>query len=211
MKRTVVALLGIFALVVCLSTSAMAQDFENRWGLGLRASYYVPEDDTIDSIKFDPEATFLIDANVTYFFFKEFSLEFLVGWTKPDVDAESGGVSLKFGELEQIPMLLTAKYHHWFNPKSSLYLGGGVGYYLNDFSTAAPFSSLFTIEADNSFGYHLNAGFESFVWEKTSLSIDFKYIINEADFTEKVTGFPDSTSSIDLNAFVIGVGFKYYF
>ena len=214
MRRTVVALLGIFALVVCLSTSAMAQEFDKKWGLGLRASYYAPTDDTVEGVKYDPDSTFLIDANLTYFFIKEFSLEFLVGWTKPDVNAEISGLSVDFGELEQIPLLLTAKYHHWFNPQSSLYLGGGIGYYLNDFTLSDTIKAVdptLNISADDSFGYHLNAGFETFIWEKTSLNVDFKYVINEADFNQTGGGGPPSTSSVDINAWVFGLGLKYYF
>ena len=214
MKRTVWVLLGMVATVLVFSSSGLAQDVVNRFGLGFRASYLTPESDTVEDIKYDPDSTYLIEGNLTYFFLKSFSLEFLAGYTKPDVNAEFSGLSVDFGELRQIPILLTGQYHYWFNQKSNVYLGGGVGYYLNDFSLSSTVTSVdptLDIEADNSIGYHLNAGFETFVANNTTINFDLKYIFNEVDFTEKEPGFPDDTSTVGLDSFVIGVGVKYYF
>ena len=159
MRKTLWALLGMVAIVLLFSGSGLAQDVDNRFGLGLRLSYLSPDGATIDDVTYDPGGTYLVDGNFTYFFVKSFSLEFLVGYTKTDADAEFSGLSVDFGELKQIPLLLTGQYHFWFNPNSNIYLGGGVGYYLNDFSLSSAVTSIdptFELEADDQVARLLN-------------------------------------------------------
>lgn len=214
MKKNICALFCAVAILMIISNVSIAQELGNKFGIGARVSYINPTDDTIDTITFDPDGTILFDGNLTYYFSNSFSLEFLVGYTKPDVAAEMMGLEIDFGELEQIPLLLTGQYHIWINPESNIYLGGGIGYYLNDFSLSSLIKSIdptLDISADNSFGYHFNAGFETFITDNMTLNLDFKYILNKADFTSREPGLPDETSEVDLNAFVLGLGIKYLF
>jgi len=214
MRKNICALVCVVAVLLFFSNIGMAQERENRYGIGARLSRIDATDDTVDDVTFDPDGTILYEGNLTYYFSNSFSLEFLIGYTKTDVAAEILGLGIDFGELKQIPLLLTGHYHHWINPKSNIYLGGGIGYYLQDFSLSSLVKSVnpnLDIEADDSFGYHVNAGVETFITDNTTVNLDLKYIWNAADFTSTEPGFPDDTDKIDLNAFVIGLGIKYYF
>lgn len=214
MRKNICALFCVVAILLFFSNVSIAQDLENRFSIGARLSRVDVVDDKIEDITFDPDGTILYEGNLTYYFSNSFSLEFLIGYTETDVDAEIIGIGIDFGELEQIPLLLTGHYHFWINPKSNIYLGGGIGYYFNDFSLSGLVKTIdpnLDIDADDSFGYHVNAGFEAFITDNTTFNVDLKYIWNEADFTAKEPGFPDDTDEVDLNAFVIGLGIKYYF
>jgi outer membrane protein len=214
MRKNICALFCVVAILLFFSNVSIAQDLENRFSIGTRLSYVDVADDKVEDITIDPDNTILLEGNLTYYFSNSFSLEFLIGYTETDVDAKIIGTGVNFGELEQIPLLLTGHYHFWINPESNIYLGGGIGYYLNDFSLSGLVKSIdpnLDIDADDSFGYHVNAGFETFITDNMTLNLDLKYIWNKADFTARETGFPDETDEVDLNAFVIGLGIKYYF
>ncbi len=214
MRKNIYTLLCGIVILLFFSSVTIAQDLAARYSIGARLSYVDNDDDTIDGVTFDPDEAILYEGNLTYYFSNSFSLEFLIGYTDTDVDAEVIGIPVDFGQLEQIPLLLTGHYHFWINPNSNVYLGGGIGYYLNDFSLSGLVKSIdpdLDIDADDSFGYHLNAGFEAFIAENVAFNVDLKYIWNEADFTAKEPGVPDETNEIDLDAFVIGLGVKYYF
>lgn len=215
MNKKIGIVLLIVAILLFFSNVSFAQEIENKWGIGARVSYYAPNDTMIEGINFNPDTTALFDGNLTYFFNKLFSLEFGVGYTKPDVDAEALGFSQKFGELEQIPITLTGRVHYWFqNSATTLYVGGGVGYYLNDFKLSSAFTTLspgLRLDADDSFGFHINGGVEFFITDNVALGGDLKYIWNDSDFTAFEPGFPPETVNIDLDAFSAGISIKYFF
>jgi outer membrane protein W len=90
-----------------------------------------------------------------------------------------------------------------------------VGYYFNDFdSERVTAEDIYNragaeIEVDDSVGFHVSAGIEIFVADNTAVNLDFKYVWNEIDLDVNLSDFADE--EVDLNAFVAGVGFKYYF
>jgi len=67
------------------------------------------------------------------------------------------------------------------------------------------------IDADDSFGFHINGGFEYFLNDNVALGFDLKYIWNDSDFTAFEPGFPTETVNIDLDGFSAGIGIKYFF
>ena len=215
MRKNFTILFWLITISLFFSHNSSAQMVENRLGIGARISYYDLGDTSVEGISFAPDSTALFEGNLTYFYNKMFSLEFGVGYTKPDVNAEALGLSVEFGELKQIPITLTGRMYYWF-PKSTtnLYFGGGVGYYLNDFKLSSAFESVmpgFSLNADDSFGFHLNTGLEYFINDKVALGIDLKYIWNDADFTAFEPGFAAETTNIDLEGFSVGLGIKYFF
>lgn len=172
-------------------------------------------ENTIEGVSFEPDAAPLFEGNLTMFPINWFSLEFSAGYTKTDINNDDFGVSLDFAEFKQIPLLLTGRFHWWNRSENfTLYGGGGIGYYINDaeisdlFSTAVPGTKL---SADDSFGFHLAGGLEWFIASNWALNLDLKYTINKADFTLTVPGFAPDSAEFDLNAFIGGVGIKYYF
>ena len=214
MKKNVVILVCIVSLIFFIGSISYAQTPPKNWGIGGRISWLTLDDDTVQGVTFDPDATVLFEGIAQYFVNDLFSLEFSVGYSNGDFDAESLGVSVNFGELQQIPVRLTGRFHHWFvDSKATFYGGGGVGYYFNDFDLANVVLSSepgASVDVDNSFGYHLDAGVEYFVTESWALDLDVKYVWNKADFD-----FIDSTGvetvGIALNSFIAGVSLKYCF
>jgi len=221
-------LLAILATVVLLLSPqpVFAQD-TGKFGFGVRVSYYGIQDDhfsyfTTFASAVDVESEFdeavLIEFDLTYFFCRYFSLELSAGYVKTDMDYSESGSEGMYGELEQVPILLTARIHwpinEWFSP----YIGGGAGYYINgidkaeegpaDFFSGAPPA----VEAlvDEVFGFHAAAGIEFFINDHFALNLDVKYIWQETNIGFDGAGF-DSSDSSHLDALTAGVGLKYYF
>jgi len=213
-KKIIIGLCAAGLLLLFVNVS-FAQGPDKKWGVGARLSYYTPDDTTIEGVKFDPDETILFEGNLTWLPINWLSLEFTVGYGKTDIDAEVMGLSVEFGEIEQIPLLLTGRLHWWSSDsKFTLYGGGGIGYYINDFSLSSIFLTVepgLSVDADDSFGFHLAAGLEYFIADNWAFNLDLKYIWNEADFDTSVSGVPAGTDEIDLDAFLFGIGIKYYF
>ena len=162
MRKNVIIVLGLVTLLLFFVNVSLAQGPDKKWGIGGRISYYAPTDSTIEGIKFDPDESALFEGNLTWVFTQWFSLEFMAGYAKTDVNAEAFGLAVEFGEVKQIPLLLTGRLHWWSSDsKLTLYGGGGIGYYINDFSLASIFLSVepgLSVDADDSFGFHPATG-----------------------------------------------------
>jgi outer membrane protein len=214
MRKKIIIVFCMVALLLFFVNVSFAEGPAKKWGIGGRISFISPEDDTIEGIKFDPDEGVFVEGMLQYLANNWFSMELSVGYAKVDVDAEAFGLSLDFGELEQIPILLTGRLHYWFaNSMATIYGGGGVGYYIRDFKLSGLVTSAVpgaAVDVDDSFGFHINAGIEFFFTENMALDLDLKYIWSEADFD-----FRDSTGVVtgegDLNAFVAGLSLKYFF
>ena len=189
-----------------------------RWGIGPRISlYYMNDYDLTADTEINTSASALFEGNVTWYARKWFSLELSGGYVRTNADVPYQGQRPDIGEFQQIPILLTARFHlwhpdNWFN----LYGGGGVGYYFNDFDVSGDLSGIipppgYSLSLDNSFGAHVAAGFEGFITNNWCINADVKYIWNEAEYSESVPGFFSPRESINLDALVFGIGFKYYF
>ena len=220
MRKNIIIVFCVATLLLFSVNVSFAQGPDKKWGIGARISYYAPDDTTIEGLKFDPDETALFEGNLTWLPINWLSLEFTVGYAKTDINVEALGVSLEFGELDQIPILLTGRLHWWSSDsKFTLYGGGGIGYYINDFEVSGIFATGIPSQgipglsgdADDSFGFHLAAGLEWFFAESWAFNLDLKYVWNEADFTLTPTGSAPEKDEIDLDAFVVGIGIKYYF
>ncbi len=197
-KKIITSFFVVTALLLVFSQIGFAQDMEGKFGVGARAAWvnYTHED-------FDSD--FMYGANLTYFVHRYISFELSVDYIESDLDS----LDITIGELEQVPILLTARTHLSTNPKVNPYLGIGLGYYLNDFDLSDSPSGV-KVDPDDTFGFHINAGVEYFVNEHFALNLDFKYIWNDVDFIFKDSGTRWKTE-FDLDTFYTGVGIKYYF
>lgn len=214
MKKKIIAPFFIVAaLMLVVSQVSFAQDMEGKIGIGARVAYVNYSDDDLGygiDMEFDEAAMY--GGNLTYFVHSYLSLELSVDYVETDVDSEVLGVSVGIGEFEQIPVLLSLRTHLSTNPKVSPYLTIGIGYYLNDFDMDDSIPAGYDIDPDDSIGYHLGAGIEYFFNEHFAFNFDLKYIWNNVDFDAK---FPDGSSindkKVDVDAFISGVGLKFYF
>jgi outer membrane protein W len=228
MRKKIIMGLGVLALLVFLGGVTLAQEpSAKRFGLGARLSYYEVDDVQVNSQLgtevYRPDATGLFEGNFTFFLHRLFSFEIAAGYAKTDIDADVNFPGLliasgDYGEFEQIPILGTARVHLWHpdpSRPSGFYIGLGLGYYINDLTLSSAvknFLPTFNVDVDNSFGAHANAGFEINLVDNLALNLDLKYVfMNEADVTLSLLGVGSTTTEIDLEGLIFGVGLKYYF
>jgi outer membrane protein W len=217
MKKRVILLIFVTALFVFIGQVGSAEELAKKFAVGARAGYYTIADDDIPQGEIRSNGTVYGEANLTYFFIDYFSLELSGGYAKPDLDLResSTGYVVEYGELKQIPFLLSARFHWWSDiPKVGLYAGGGVGYFVNDFSVSSAFKSLnpgVAVDVDNSLGAVVGIGLEYFLTTKWALNVDLKYIYNPVDFLQTQPGVGPSAFDLNLDTFLGGVGIKYYF
>ena len=217
MKKRVILLVFVTALFVFIGQVGSAEELAKKFAVGARAGFYKIADDDMPQGEITSNGTLYGEANLTYFFVDYFSLELSGGYVKPDLDLKENatGYVVEYGELKQIPFLLTARFHWWSDiPKVGLYAGGGVGYFINDFSVSSTFTSLnpgVVVDADNSLGAVVGVGLEYFISTKLALNVDLKYIYNPVDFLQTQPGVSPSAFDLNLNTFLGGVGIKYYF
>ena len=218
-KKIIASFFVVAALMLVVSQISFAQDMEGRLGLGARVSYvnYSGDDYTVYGFKVDvePDESAMYGVNLTYFVHRYLSLELSVDYVEADVDLEVLGVSVNIGELEQIPILLSLRTHLSTNPKVSPYLTIGIGYYLNDFNLSGLVTSVTPpgaeLDPDDSVGFHAGGGIEYFFNEHFAFNFDLKYLWNKTDVKDKAPGYTTVEYSVDLNSFIAGIGFKYYF
>ncbi len=203
------------ALLLVFAPMAMAQE-EGKAGLGIDLGYVLPQGDSIadDDIVIDADfnSTWTLGLSGTYWFADQFSLELAVEYLKTGLDFKVPGVAtLDVGELQQIPILLTARFHPVDLDNFSPYIGVGAGYYINDFDTSKTLEvdAEDELEADSNAGFHIAAGGEYFVDDNIALNLDLRYQFNQIKL--KVKSDPNDSENLDVNAFVAQVGLKYYF
>jgi outer membrane protein len=193
-------------------------NLQGRYSLGARVSYvnYSDDDYTVRGTKVDtePDDAVMFDGNFSYFFTNYFSVELSGGYVETDVDLTGGGSSGTAGELQQIPILLTGRFNIPIQNKLVPYLGGGVGYFINDFDQNDSVIEFIygpgaDVDVDNTWGYHINGGIDFLFTPNLALNLDFKYIWNEIEADVDRAGF--TKEEFDVNMFVVGGGIKYYF
>lgn len=219
MRTKLIVGLGVVAFLFFLGDSTFAQEpSAKRFAVGGRLSYYEVDDVNLGTGPYEPEAGGLAEGNFTLFLHRLVSFEFSGGYTIANVNASVGGYTGDFGEFTQIPILATVRIHLWhpdISRPSGFYFGGGLGYYINDHEISNAFKSALpglSIEMDNSLGAHVNAGFEINLVGSLALNLDLKYIfMNEADVKMSGPTVGTTTSEVDLNGLLFGVGLKYYF
>ena len=193
-------------LIVCFSQTAFGG---GRFGIGANVSFMgVADTGPDDEVQFD--GTSMIGLNVTAFMTRFMSVAVDLGYSKLDIDTDSGaGVTVSAGELKQMPLLLTARLHLPLSKSISPYVGAGLGYYFNDFDTS-DFLDLAggKLSADDNFAFHINGGIEVFFGEHLALNFDLKYLWNEMDLKDPMALLDDN---LDMRTFIAGVGLKFYF
>ena len=211
MKKLVVAAC-MLALILVVGQSIYAQE-RGMAGVGVRFSYLNFEDDSAGGANIDFDDAFAVGINGTYYFCPWFSVEAGLDYIETEMDLQNPAGSGNLGDLEQMPLLLTGRFHWPLNGWTSPYLALGIGYYFNDISTNSAFlasQGIISVDVDDSFGYHIGAGIEWFLNPNLAFNIDFKYIWNEIDF-DTVDAVGPETVEVDADGFVAGISLKYFF
>jgi outer membrane protein len=219
MKKNVLLLSVLLALMFTANVYAESSKF----GIGARVGYNIYRNGSLDAnlsgygslgnVDYSNQSVGFIGLNGTYQYNENFSLELSIDrMIKSQSDFKASGLSYKAGDITQTPVLLTARYHFpvgMFSP----YVGAGFGYYFNDYAKDNAFwNANANVSLKNNWGYHVNVGSEYFITQSRNiaLNIDLKYVWNKADM-EASNGATQITGSMNLDAYLIGLGIKYYF
>jgi outer membrane protein W len=196
------------------SSSSSRKGNAGKVGIGGRVLYanYVGDHydafDPIVRIDVDPDEAAMFGGTLTWFAHEYLSLELAGDYVKTDLDVMFAGVSANAGELTQIPVTLALRTHFSTNPRVSPYLGGGGGWYFNDFDPNPALSEAgVDVEAKDTYGLFVCGGIELFLTHWFAIDINLKYVWTE--ITLEAEGFSDE--KFDGDAFVGGIGLKLYF
>lgn len=207
--RTKLAVVLCAAALLMIFSPAVFAGQEGKFGVGARVGYALYQDDKIDNtdVEFDGTVSFGVDG--TYWFSDMFSLELALEYAKPATDLKGDGEKLDFGDLQQLPILLTVRFHPFSAEGFSPYIGVGAGYYLNDFSADnAVKAEMGELDVDNNAGFHACLGTEFFLNDNMALNLEGRYAFDNTKFK---ADSGDESDSVDLNAITIKGGFKFYF
>lgn len=212
MKKTVL----IFCLVaVCLCSHSVFAQEEGKFGVGIRVSLQSIADDSTKGVDLGFDTTTRYGGNLSYFFTKRFALDLSVEYSQLAVEESLGGITNNFGELTQIPILLTARFYPPRIEMVNPFVGIGGGYYINSLDYDAVSSSAFNqvtgVEFDNNWGFHLNGGISFNLSQNTTFDIDLKYCWSIPDVKFAYADGSVEKTEVDLDTFVGGVGVTFHF
>ena len=220
----------VFTLISIIPANSYAKNnkwFENRSAIGARASYFMYNNDdfNVDGLIVDmsPDDSDAFGINYTYIADYYFSFEFSADYIKTDVElsALTPGISGNAGELTQIPVLLTGRFHPYVSSRLTPYFSSGLGYFFNHLeSNPDTAEHLYgpgaNLKMDESPCFYVGGGVEIFFSKNIALNIDFKYIWTQVKGTVSrlgtadLDGFSEATN-LSINPFAAGMGIKYYF
>lgn len=141
------------------------------------------------------------ELDFTYFFSDNIAAELILATTEHDVSAS--GVNL--GSVWVLPPTLTLQYHFMPHGQVRPYVGAGVNYTMF-YGEDEPAG--INMEYDNSFGAALQAGADFPINENWVFNVDVKKIWITTDVN--VNGGA-VTGDVDINPWVVGVGFGFRF
>lgn len=207
MKKTLIIMSSLMVLASGTVTTSSAEDIAGRSGLGIGIGYITPKGGEIDDADTDIDTGFLPSINYTYGVSSNFSLEVSLARAVLDVEIED----IDFGELTTYPLQVTAQYRI---PAGNIlpYFGAGVGYYFNEFDEDSIISSAgVSVDTDNSFGFHVNAGCDFFLNQNSAINLDARYFWSKTSTSVDFLGTEIADDDLDLDSLVIGAGLKYFF
>jgi outer membrane protein W len=162
-----------------------------------------------------------VTAGLSFFYLlsDSFRVELRGGFISNQVENADEGLSK--GKLTMIPIQLSLHYRFKVSEKLRPYVGGGIGYYLNNFSLEGEsrWQELgfdITDEVDHSFGYHLGIGMDYFFKPRMAFTLDVRYCIvslsGSYSITDQVTSITNSgdiDGSLDHINFAAGLKFLF--
>jgi outer membrane protein W len=218
-KIPAVFVLMILGLVGLAPGLVEAEEIRSRIGLGAFLAVHNTGSSDLNDVDANFDTVPIVGISGVYLINNTFSVELSTTSLSTDLELEYDGKSGTLGEIQQIPILLTARYRHPIKKtRANVYLGLGGGYFINSFdhdkrNDQAEFFGLNLRSADisNSYGWLANVGTELFFKKHYSVYLDLKVIFTQAEFD--LTHLDGTVEKQDaaMNASVLGIGFNYYF
>jgi outer membrane protein len=182
---------------------ALAED--GNWLVRSRLIFIAPDDDAdgaLGELDTEVDDDFTVEVDVTYFVTPHFAIEGILATAAHEVEVDSESA----GSVNHAPATFTAQYH--FLPEGTVrpYIGAGINY-TSFYSESGVLDDL---DLDSgSLGLAGQAGVDFVVGKqkKTVINLDLKYI--DIDLEVKDSG--TDLGTVDINPFIVGVGFGYRF
>lgn len=210
MSRFFSAFLAATALgVLSAPAFAVMEDNAGRILLRGRAIAVVPDEGaSIDPIggTVSIDTATVPELDLSYFFTNNIAVEVIAAVTPHDVTAKDtalGGVDV--GSVWLLPPTVTLQYHFTSLPVAKPYVGVGLNY--THFYDADP-GDLARVKYDDSFGPAVQAGVDVPLTGNWVFNVDVKkiWINTTAKFNDGAV-----SADVDINPWIVGVGFGYRF
>lgn len=228
MKKTALSLI-LASLLPAFSAHAEQGD----WVVRLRATSISPNENSdlgkyvnknvgAGATLMSPGSELKVDSNtipeldISYYFTKNIAAELILATgTKHDVSIKNDSLGVvknqKLGEVDLLPPTLTAQWH--FNPDQTFdpYVGAGINatFMLDRYlrgSDGAINGTKIKIDRD-SFGPALQAGFDVNLKDGWLLNADVKYLWINSDVELKTASGWRKIDDLDINPWVVSIGF----
>jgi outer membrane protein len=206
-RKSILVLAGL-----ALAAPAMAYD-AGTWVLRGGAGVVMPDDPAADlgegvNLIVDDGTSLILGG--TYFFSPNWALDILASAPfKHDIKVEGFGESVKIGEVKHLPPTVSMQYHFVPDGKFQPYFGVGVNYTIFSSESIDP-DVADSLDVDSSVGFAAQLGADLVLNENWVLYFEARYINIEPDVTISAEG-QSETVGIEINPFVVGVGFGYMF
>ncbi len=206
---------SLFPLTGEVKSEPGATGFQSGdWLLRLRGIGVLPDEGSSNwSIAADADVaiddTVVPELDITYFVTPNLALELIAAVTPHTVDGRDDIAGFgEVGDVWLLPPTLTLQYHFSLGHGIKPYVGAGVNYTVFFGEDAG--ASYSDLEIDNGFGLALQAGFDVHLRDNWYFNVDVKKLWLETE-AEVDLGGTKVTADIDVDPWIIGVGFGYRF
>ena len=189
------------------------------WLIRARGILVAPDAGGTTSIggEVDIDNSVVPELDFTYFVTDNIGIEVIAGTTKhhPVVMGATVGedtVDVPLGGVWLLPPTVTVQYHFAPQEDFSPYIGAGVNYtFFYSESTSATLDGLglTTIDYSDGFGWALQAGVDYKIKDNWYFNVDVKKLWLDTDVS--ISNGAVTASGVDINPWIIGVGFGYEF
>lgn len=213
MRKVVFVLLCVGMLAAALPSAAQTSPDFHRFSIGAGGGFMATS-------KYGSGLVFggSFLAGIT----KNIAVELRGSYFQGDVEGEASGLSK--GKFTTIPIQLGLQFRYPVGDKLVPYLGGGAGYYLNDFALDASVVSKWSDVGfkvsetmDPCIGFHFGGGFDYLVAPKIVINIDVRYAMAKAEGTWKLAdkdGVVEESGvlkDLDINPLAATLSMRYGF
>jgi len=205
LRAVALAALGTATVSATNMTTALAADGDSPWMFRVRTIGVLPDESaSVSPIggSVDIDDDYVPELDISYFFTDNIAAELVLATTNHDVSSSVVG---SLGDVALLPPTLTLQYHFAPKQKFSPYVGAGVNYTFFYDEHGAPG---LPIDYDDSFGWALQAGADFWINDQWSINVDVKKIFLSTDVS--IAGGA-VTADVDIDPWVVGVGFGYRF
>ena len=134
---------------------------------------------------FEPKGRVMVSGSFTFFTHEMISLEFEAGYIGGRLELKYGVPSpVDIGDLRQVPLLFSLRWHAPVSSNMSSYFLGGVGYFINNFdqdpilgeAARHLYGSGTRFYINNSTGLHIGIGVEYSIEPQSTINFEIRHI-----------------------------------